>query len=739
MIAMNRKRTLILIIILFTGLFPLIPIPIAKASSITVSISNSFDDVWMTESGNIFYNTFMVVILDDEIGIHSFLRFQNLAISKSAKINYATLKVYVAETEETPDPGSSVTIYGIDEPDCAPFTSDGTLWSLSRPYTSAYVNWNTTVWAGYQSVNVTDIVKEIINQYAWSSGNDLGLQILGASDSGQSPRSFEDYYHVYHEGQAQLTIIYDVAPGTPEGLPDNAVFEETYGEWDIWSVPGTTEGGPLEYIFLEGTSDPYDIMYDTIHDAPGTPVSISQTSRDSETEHGSQRKLVRTSNDTLYTIYERMPAAVYQIYSKKSIDEGATWTDEKLIGTYEGMDTNHQLDGSIAIDSEDNLHVVWAGIATGYPEWQIWYSNFTGSSWSTPILVSWHENVDDQQQGKPSMAIDSNDYLHVVWSGKDGFATQPQIIYSNFTGSSWSLYLLLSETNTLPNDVPYISPDSSDYLHIVWQGREGAETKTRIQYVNYTTSWTSPLAISDFSQYVQVSPCLAIDSSDYLHVVFQGIIDGTGRAYIRYTNYNNSVWSTNITISTAIGMDSYQQVEPSIGAGSDDDLHVLWYGRATGLQDQDKVWYAKHDDSWATPICLQQTGKNILPNLRWSKYPMVEPEYENFYLVDENNTLIETWNGDNFTDIDDLKDWIDDYVDPGGGDPLDPDPGTQGWETEGPFTRFKMRLYILIIGVACIFGPLWAMAYKRLDITQYAGCFILIVTGVGLLWSITGI
>jgi len=120
--------------------------------------------------------------------------------------------------------------------------------------------------------------------------------------------------------------------------------------------------------------------------------------------------------------------------------------------------------------------------------------------------------------------------------------------------------------------------------------------------------------------------------------------------------------------------------------------------------------------------------------------------YENetiYYLVDENNTVIDTWtlapDGENFTDIDDLKDFADDYVDPEGGDPLDPDPGTQGWDTEGPWTRFKTRLYFLFIGLGCVFVPLWAMAYKKFDSVGYTWCFLIIVLGVGLLWSITGI
>ena len=119
-----------------------------------------------------------------------------------------------------------------------------------------------------------------------------------------------------------------------------------------------------------------------------------------------------------------------------------------------------------------------------------------------------------------------------------------------------------------------------------------------------------------------------------------------------------------------------------------------------------------------------------------------ETGYTDYYIIDENGTVVDTWtlapDGENFTDIDDLKDFVDDIINPQGGDPLDPAPGS-GWEETGPFTRFKMRLYFLIIGLGCIFGPIWAMAYKKMDSVGYAWCALIMILGTGLLWSITGI
>jgi len=735
---MSRKRSLLIILLLVSSAFTLlIPIPIAMASELVVSVSHVYDDVWMTEAGNIFSNTFMVVILDSEIGIHSFLRFQNLTISKNAKINYATLTVYVAESCESPDTGSSVTIYGIDEPDCAPFTSDGSLWSLSRPYTSASVTWNTTVWGGYRSVNVTEIVKEIINQYAWNSGNDLGLQILGATDSGHASRSFEDTYHPYHDQPAKLTIVYDVVDEEEEPPGNGDVeFVEQYGEYTIWIVdPGLAGYEVINYVFTEGIGSPYDIMYDYIGNE-GSPVSIDQTTYYYVTEQTNQRKIIRMTDGTLYVTYFKNLAGKSQIYIKKSNDGGQTWIDETRISIYEGMENNDQMNSFIEVDSQGYIHAVWCGKATGFTGGQVWYSKYSGS-WSTPITISTYAGMDTNDQALAKIIVDSQGNLHAVWHGEATGIANNEIWYRNYT-TVWGDIECVSDAPSTRSESPCISVDSDGYSHVVWM--QGSPFM-KIWYANRTSAWSTKLLLStvpDMDGSIQWQPSVAVDSQDNIHAVWWGQADIGDYHNIWYTNYTTS-WSTPVYLGTYAGMvSSYSQSSPSIHIDSNDTIHAVWTGKATGLSDYEKIWYVNNSIGWVTPECVQPTGKNKGPILRWDRLPFVE--LDDFYIVtDENGTVIPTWNGDNFTDIDDLKDYIDDVIDPGGGDPLDPTPGTQGFPDEGPFTRFNMRLYFLFIGLGCIFAPLWAMAYKKFDTVGYTWCFLIMVLGVGLLWSITGI
>jgi hypothetical protein len=70
-----------------------------------------------------------------------------------------------------------------------------------------------------------------------------------------------------------------------------------------------------------------------------------------------------------------------------------------------------------------------------------------------------------------------------------------------------------------------------------------------------------------------------------------------------------------------------------------------------------------------------------------------------------------------------------------GPDPTDPDPPSQGWDQTGPFSRFSMRLYILLIGFLMVFGPMWVWSLRRP--TGYVfviGAFIMLI-GFALMYA----
>ncbi len=342
------------------------------------------------------------------------------------------------------------------------------------------------------------------------------------------------------------------------------------------------------------------------------------------TMYANQRKIVRLSDGTLYCVYTNPDR---DIYIKKSTDNGATWTGETLVSTLPGMDTTFQVYPSIAVDSSDHLHVVWSGQATGFGTYEIWYNKYDGA-WAGPVRISTYAGMDVDHQRTPSIAVDGSDNLHVVWDGQaTGFGTAEQIWYVKYDGA-WSDPVRISTYAGMESYLQSeagIAIDSSDNLHVVWYGQAtGFITANQIWYSKYTDVWADPVRISTYAGMEVLGndrPSIAIDSNDYIHIAWYGLATGfTTISQIWYNKYDGA-WAGPVRISTYDGMETYNQTMPSIAVDSSDDVYVVFQGKATLYIDFNKIWYAKYETSWGTPELLQDMGEIANPNIRWSRYP----------------------------------------------------------------------------------------------------------------------
>lgn len=110
-----------------------------------------------------------------------------------------------------------------------------------------------------------------------------------------------------------------------------------------------------------------------------------------------------------------------------------------------------------------------------------------------------------------------------------------------------------------------------------------------------------------------------------------------------------------------------------------------------------------------------------------------EVDPSTFLLTDENGTVIPTWNGDNFTDIDDLKDFIDEDV-IGYPDPEDPNP--PGWDEESWLSAHRFKLILFIVGMVLFLGsPVYGFA-ERPEAATWIVIMMNMIVGVALLWSL---
>jgi len=331
--------------------------------------------------------------------------------------------------------------------------------------------------------------------------------------------------------------------------------------------------------------------------------TITTEAHELSTSYLNARKLVRTTG-VLHAVYHRDDESYKsQIYHAYSSDGGETWTEEALTsGIYA------QVEPSIAIDSEDNLHVVWTGQHSGSTSClQVRYRKYDGSWGSISNLTS--ESY-QRHQRYPAIAIDSNDNLHIVWHGKHSDSTTyDQIRYIKYTTSWGSITNLTSAS--YDNYEPSIAIDGNNYVHVVWKGDS-------TEYRKFTTSWQDIVKLDD-SELGGDCPCIAVDGNDYVHVVWYGYHSGsTSYSQIRYRKYTDS-WQTIENLTSGV----YDQYEPSIAVDSNNYLHVVWYGETP--ENPLGYWQVRHikyTDSWGSVEDLT-SGDTVkyYPNLLCARHP----------------------------------------------------------------------------------------------------------------------
>lgn len=217
------------------------------AESQTIYIEIDFDDGFVLETGNGFYDGPLVTILDPNMDITAYLVFRMIEINSFELLTNATLRLRTAGSLPF-DADSSVTIYGVKDGEFPGFGSFNDV--LSAPLTFAHVNYNTSEFYGssWKEIDVTNIVAELKSSPTWEGdGPDgtaipgvFGFKILGAEGS--------DTRHFYDFGagnglEAQLVIHWGepaVEPPPSEKPPgqNTTDFVWTYENTTIAYDPG---------------------------------------------------------------------------------------------------------------------------------------------------------------------------------------------------------------------------------------------------------------------------------------------------------------------------------------------------------------------------------------------------------------------------------------------------------------------------------------------------------------------
>ena len=202
----------------------------------------------------------------------------------------------------------------------------------------------------------------------------------------------------------------------------------------------------------------------------------------------------------LYCVWvQRVTISVIEVFFSKSTDNGQTWSgssgDVQIspfnnVSVYNGgIFGDRRID--IAVDSEGRIFVIWPEkyAPTDSNDIMLVYSTDGGDTWvhsdyNFPISDTLHQGT----ANRPSIAVDHNDNIHVVWSQTDTVASpKADVYYSRSTdhGVTWSgtnaeKLISYKDSSAFQAHIA-VGPDNK--IHVVWKEKNDANNN-----INYGVS-----------------------------------------------------------------------------------------------------------------------------------------------------------------------------------------------------------------------------------------------------------
>lgn len=296
-----------------------------------------------------------------------------------------------------------------------------------------------------------------------------------------------------------------------------------------------------------------------------------------------------------------------------------------------------------------------------------------GATWTVLNQGRPVETVGDYTQRVPSLAIDANNSLHLVWYGQDAAsvtADERQIKYVRSTdgGATWSTWQAIAPvpgyTNqTLWQEHPIIYA-ANGKLYIAWQGRDSTYlSDSQIKFIQSADgglTWSAWRNINPATGRYFSRPSLVTSPNG--NTLYLAAYSGTTAAFAQvvwsFSTDGGATWSAWSAIRTS----DQDQRHLSLVVDSGGRVHAVWRQRSTGADTTQptQIHYAVlANNNWSTPTVVAPSANyQFFPSFtigrdgrRWltwlesasaAQFPSDDPQDGTVYYTSQGSTE-STW------------------------------------------------------------------------------------------------
>ena len=238
------------------------------------------------------------------------------------------------------------------------------------------------------------------------------------------------------EGSNVHVFWYDNTPGNNE-----IFYKRSTNSTYTWEAPKRltfTSGGSQNHSVCHDTDDLYLVWEDNtsghfelyFKSSSNAGVNWSPPKRLTYNSQNSKRPMmIRDSTGNLHLVWHQPDIPIGEIYYKKSTNSGSTWTSPTRLTWNAGSSWLP----AIAVSLTGTLHVVWEDDVSGNKEIYHKKSIDNGSTWTNPLRLTWTSG----ETISPAVTVDGSGMVLVFWSDNSSGHYEIFVKRSIDSGSTW--------------------------------------------------------------------------------------------------------------------------------------------------------------------------------------------------------------------------------------------------------------------------------------------------------------
>ncbi|SIQ87862.1 DUF4347 domain-containing protein [Marinobacterium stanieri] len=284
--------------------------------------------------------------------------------------------------------------------------------------------------------------------------------------------------------------------------------------------------------------------------------------------------------------------------------DGSSWSTHSTITTTDTGNTYFSDDLGIAIDSNDNIHLVYRpSDGSGVDNTRgVGYAEYDGNQWT----YGWVENASDSGGGKnfddPAITVDSSGNAHLLYNYSD--STGDYIRYATNASGSWVVEDIASgaggQDEVFAKSLA-IASNGDVYAFYEHEDNQNSYGANLYYEVKSGGTWSSATKIVDNTgdqQYYYTSNAI-LDSNDKIHVFYADEIydvnDNFVSSTVRYKTNSSGSWSTSDFSTSTTRSDWVPLIQEQAG-----DIFALFDSYTSDYSSNYQKFYVlkNGDSSW---------------------------------------------------------------------------------------------------------------------------------------------